>query len=91
MRQANRVFLDAPPENPSGNLLLIGKAAIEPVDENVRVNESGHGRRGPPFSNPCREAAVSYSIDACGAAQSPGRTSGVAPPDLRQPVVSLEE
>jgi len=35
VRQANRVFEDAAPENPGCDLLLVGKAAIKPVDEDV--------------------------------------------------------
>ena len=79
MRQAHRVFEDAAPENPSGNLLLLGKAAIEPVDQNVCINETGHVRRGLLFSNLFRQAAAPDApIDACGGVRSPGRTNGAA-------------
>ena len=36
---------------------LLGKAVIEPVDQDVGINESGHVRRDPLFSSPGREAA----------------------------------
>jgi hypothetical protein len=47
MRQAHRVFDDAAPENLGCNPLLAGKAAVKPVDQNVRIDESGHARTGP--------------------------------------------
>src|SRR5437667_5602986 len=80
VRQANRVFEDAAPENPGCDLLLVGKAAIKPVDEDVCINESGHARRGPLFSNLFREAALP---DACGGVRSPGRTNGAVTPDFQ--------
>lgn len=42
---------DAAPENFGCNLLLIRKAVIEPVDKDVGINENGHVRRDPLFSN----------------------------------------
>ena len=88
VRQANRVFEDAAPENPGCDLLLVGKAAIKPVDEDVCINESGHARRGPLFSNLFREAALS---DACGCVRLPGRTNGAVTPDFQISLVCLEE
>ena len=92
VRQANRVFEDAAPENPGCDLLLVGKAAIEPVDQNVCINESGHVRRGPLFSNLFRQAAAPDApIDACGGVRSPGRTNGAVTPDFQISLVCLEE
>ena len=53
MRHAHRVLDNTTPQNLGCNLLLIGKAAIKPINQDVRVNESGPARRGPLFSNPC--------------------------------------
>ena len=57
MRQAHRVFENAPPEDLSCRLLLIGETAIEPVHQNVRINENGHARKASLFSSRGRETA----------------------------------
>jgi len=57
MPHAHRIFEDATPENRGRDLLFVGKAWVKPVHQNVRINESGHARRGPLWSNPCPEAA----------------------------------
>jgi len=81
MRQAHRVF-DAP-KNPRCYLLFLRKAAIEPVHQNARVNESGHARRVPPLTNLHRQRAVPHAPPhACDAVRLPGRTRGVARLDL---------
>jgi hypothetical protein len=55
-------------------IALIRETVIEPVDQNVRINESDHTRRGPLFSS--LEAASIQEIDACGGVWSLGRTNG---------------
>lgn len=83
MRQTDRVFDDAAPENLRGNLLLFGKAVIEAVDQNVRVNESGHARRGPLSSNLDGAAVVPHALArVCGDVRSLRRTDGAVIPDL---------
>ena len=59
MRYADRVFDDAAPENFRRDLLLLREAAIEAVNQNVRINERGHACKDPLSSTPCREAAAS--------------------------------
>jgi hypothetical protein len=91
MRQAHRVFDEAPPQNLGRDLLLFGEAIIEPIDQKVRVNESGHARKGPLFANPCREEAASDApLNACGAVRKLGRTDGAATLDLAGPPVCAE-
>jgi hypothetical protein len=69
-----------------------GKAAIEPVDQDIRINESGHAGRGPLCSKLCLEAALpSAPTDACGGARSLGRTIGAVTLDLRVPLACMEE
>jgi len=43
VRHTDRVFHDASPENIRRNLLLLRKPVIEPVNQDVSINESGHG------------------------------------------------
>ena len=57
VRQARGSLDDALPENLDGNLLFFGESVVEPVDQNVGINESGHARRDPLFSILGREAA----------------------------------
>jgi hypothetical protein len=57
VRQPHGVVDDAAPENLGGNLLLLGKAVVEPLDQNISINESGHVRKDPLFSIPALEAA----------------------------------
>jgi hypothetical protein len=45
------VFEQASPQKPRSQNLLLGKR-VETVNENVRVNERGHGRRDPPVASP---------------------------------------
>ena len=52
MRQAHQVIVDAAPENLGCNLQLAGKAPIEPVNQNVCVNENGHARRWSSLLQP---------------------------------------
>ncbi len=59
VRHANRVSQDSLPENLSGDLLLLRKATVEPVDQDARINESGHARKGPLSSSLGPEAALS--------------------------------
>src|SRR5450756_2092840 len=92
MWQTHRVFDDASPEKLGGNLLLAGKAAVEAIDQNVGINESGHADTGPLCSNLYRGAAgASPSAGACVVVPSPDRTSGDATPDLRLPPVCRQE
>ena len=92
MRQPNRIFEDAASENLSCDLLLVGKTAIEPVNQNVRINESGHARRGPLFSNFFREVALpDVPMDACGGVRSLDRTNGPVTLDFRVSLVWLAE
>jgi len=92
VRQANRVFEDAAPENPGCDLLVVGKAAIKPVHEDVCINEGGHARRDPLFSNLFCEAALPYApLDACGGVRSLGRTDGAVTLDFQLSLVWLEE
>ena len=50
----NGIFGDATPEDLVSGLLPGREAVVEAVDQDVRVNESGHGRKGPLYCNPCR-------------------------------------
>ena len=45
MRNSYAVLLDTTPQNVSCNFLLLWKARVEPINEKVRVNESGHERK----------------------------------------------
>jgi hypothetical protein len=92
MGQANRVFDDAAPENLGRNLLLLGKAAIEPINQDVSINESGHACRDPLFSILGREAARAHaSSDVCGGVRWPDRTNGAVTLDLEVRPACLEE
>lgn len=51
MRQADRIFEDAAPQDLRCNLLFTNETVVEPVDQNIRINESGQARTGPLFSN----------------------------------------
>jgi len=92
MRQAHRVFEDAAPQNFGCNLLFAGKATIEPVNQNVCINESGNAGRGPLFSNFFREVALpDVPMDACGGVRSLDRTNGPVTLDFRVSLVWLAE
>ena len=56
VRQTHGVLNDAAPENPGCNPLLFYKPVIEPVDQDVGINESGHACRDPLFSIRGRQA-----------------------------------
>lgn len=57
---------------------------IEAINEDIGVNESGHGRRDPLFSTPYRAAVWFASwMRACDDVLLPDRTDGVGFPDLR--------
>ena len=72
--------------------LLPRKAAIEAVDQNVCINESGHARRGPLFSNLFGLGALTGApMDACGGVRSPGRTNGAVTLDFQVSLVWPEE
>src|ERR1019366_1366784 len=92
MRQAHRVFDDAAPENFGCNLLLFGKPAVEPIDQDVGVNESGHAGRDPlcPILG-CETARRGAPMPARGGVRGLDRTNGVAIPDSVMLPVSLEE
>jgi hypothetical protein len=44
VRDEHRPVLDAGPQEVGRDPLLLRKAPVEAVDENIRVNESGHAR-----------------------------------------------
>jgi hypothetical protein len=50
VRNADGILDDAAPEKAGRNLLLFGKPVIEAINQNIRVNETGHGGTGPPSS-----------------------------------------
>jgi len=84
MRQAHRVLEDAASENLGCNLLLVSEAMIEPVNQNVGINESGHARRDPLAASLFREAAWSDApMNARGDAPSLGRTNGAGTRDFQ--------
>jgi len=91
MRQPDGVFDDAAPENLGRNLLLLCKAAVEPIDQDVGINESGHACRDPLFSILGREAVWWHgSMDACGGVRLLDRTNGAVTLDLEVRPVCLE-
>lgn len=51
VRNSYAVLLNAASENVECNPLLLWKAVVKTVDENVRVNESGHERKDPLWSS----------------------------------------
>ena len=53
MWYTHRVFQDAISEDLSGHLLLFWKSGVETVDQDVRINESGHACTGPPCASLC--------------------------------------
>ena len=91
MRQAHRIFQNAAPEKRGCNLLIVRKTAIEPVDQNVCINESGHACKDPLFSNLFHEAALPGVLNAYGGVRWPGRTNGAAILDFPVSLVCLEE
>ena len=91
MRQAHGVFDDAAPENLGRNLLLLDEPAIEPIDQDVGINECGHDRKDPLFSILGREAVWWHgSMDACGGVRLLDRTNGAVTLDLEVRPVCLE-
>src|SRR5579883_2062075 len=69
MRNAHRILGYAAAEDLICDLLLGGKPVVEPVNQDIGVNESGHGRTGPPWSS---------RACAAGGARSPDRIDGAA-------------
>ena len=55
VRDANRVVGDAGSQQRRGLRLFLRKPCVEPVDENIGVNECGHERKGPPAPIPGSE------------------------------------
>ena len=91
MRQAHRIFEDAASEDFSCDLLFTRKTRVETIDQNVRINESGHARRGPLVSSPSPETGLSYTPKrACAAVPSPDRRTEASILDLGAPPLSPE-
>jgi hypothetical protein len=92
VRETHRVFNDTASENLGGDLLFFAKAAIEPIDQDLGVNEGGHIRRDPLSSILVRDSALRRPrTDACGGVRSLDRTSGVVTLDFGAPLGRLEE
>jgi hypothetical protein len=88
MRQAHRIFDNAAPENFGCDPLLPWKAAIESIDQDVGINESGHADRDPLSSILGREAARWRGpLDVCGCVRSLDRTNGAGIPGLEVQLV----
>jgi hypothetical protein len=51
MRQHQRAAHDTGAQQLFRDALLHGIARIEPVDQDIAIDEAYHGRRGPPWSN----------------------------------------
>lgn len=84
LRHSHRVLEDSSAEYVSGDLLFFGKPVIESVDQNVCINESGHGRKGPLLSTLDRLTAVSWALVVCGGVPLLGRISEPALPHPQQ-------
>lgn len=52
VRNTHRIFENALPEKFGCNPLLIREAAIVSINQDIRINESGHGGRGLRVSSP---------------------------------------
>lgn len=92
VRYAHRIFQNAPPQNLGCGFLFLGESAVKPIDQNVCINESGHARRGPLFSNLFREAVSTYGPTVFDrGVQSLGRTNGSSTQDPRTPPVLSKE
>ena len=73
-------------KSPASYLLFLWKSAIETIDEDVRINESGHEYKDPLSASPGRETPGSdVALGADAGVRSPDRTNGASILDLREP------
>jgi hypothetical protein len=90
--QPDGIFDDAASENFGRNPLLLGEPAIEPINQDIGINESGHARRDPLFSILDHVAALwRATVDACAGVLSLDRTNGAVILDLEALLACLEE
>jgi hypothetical protein len=85
VRHSHRVLQDATPEKISRDLLLVREPIVEPVHQDIRINESGHGRKDPLASSPDPVTAASFDPSGGGGVRLPDRTVGL---DLMGPQTS---
>src|SRR6266496_3329904 len=83
MGNPERAVVETAPQQLDRPPLLLGVTRIVFIDDNVGVNEGGHGRRGPPASSPGPAALLGISCRPGGVAVGgpiPRRAS-IAPPE----------
>src|SRR5207244_9238664 len=86
MRQTNRICLDSFSQQFRRDALLCGKATIETVDQDVRVNESRDGKAPRESSRDyqfARPAALSVAAGAASPRQIPSSVRRRAAPSFR--------
>jgi hypothetical protein len=90
VRDPDRIVRDSCAQERCGLHLLCRKPAVEPVDENVRVNERGHGGTAPRASSRATgRASAGQRTGVPAGAWWPGRTRRAARESTRRDRIGL--
>lgn len=78
VRRPHRVLNNATPEDVGCHLLLVRKSVVEPVDQDIRINAGGHGRRDPLASSHLSPQTPESDLTSRGVVRWPDRTTARA-------------
>ncbi len=92
MRHPDGILNDAASEDFRRDLAFFRKPAVETINQDIGINESGHARKGPLWPNLCRENAEFFApAGACDGVPRLGQINGAAILDPPRRIPSLEE